>query len=510
MAIPAKQIFVNVNEPVSNIFVDLHDGGMIFGAWIDEDSRANGFNVGDVIQNPAYIIESILRDVLNVPTAKIDYASFDVAGNTTDGILKDWSFAGGIFSITNVKDVLDNLCKQCKSQLYINPEGKFSLVTYNSAAAVDYTDYDFDTTNNIRGLIAYQTPYENIVSEVKINYALDRGSGIYRKVAFIKAKKRFSGTYLNEAIDTSEYEWNVDDGTKFQLENAPTACTGALAGLGAGLLSNGAYKYKITLGTLTTETEAGAVSNTVTVVDFTTNGQINLTAIPTGNSLMTLRRIYRTEAGGSTYKLVDTINDNTTTIYTDNIADGALGVTIPTSNITGSGLQILTDREINSIASVTGNTISLLEAAGERVVLSGSIKTTHNDNTQIWFIDKSSDAGDGVTADSTRESNARQAIWRYNAQNTIEIDADWIIEQATAILLRDYYFDFYVTNHWIIEFDTFLRASDLKIGHIIEFDSTIMNSYLLLGGDSWASKKFRVLSISRSSSMDFHVKAIEI
>ena len=165
-------------------------GGMMFGSWIDENSRDNGYDEGDLIDNPAYVVESILRDVLHVPTEKIDYASFDAAGNTFNGVLDGWSLTGGIYDIINVADLLDNILKQMKSQLYISPDGKFSLIVYNSVAAVDYTDYDFDTTNNITNLQVYETPYENIVSEVKVNYALDRATGNYRKLAFVKAKKR--------------------------------------------------------------------------------------------------------------------------------------------------------------------------------------------------------------------------------------------------------------------------------------------------------------------------------
>ena len=44
------------------------------------------------------------------------------------------------------------------------------------------------------------------------------------------------------------------------------------------------------------------------------------------------RRIYRTDAGGSTYRRIATIPDNTTTTYTDNIASSAAGVTAPTDN----------------------------------------------------------------------------------------------------------------------------------------------------------------------------------
>lgn len=113
---------------------------------------------------------------------------------------------------------------------------------------------------------------------------------------------------------------------RFSTPASAGACTGALAGAGAGNLTNGAYTYKITFVSAGGEERLGTVSNTVTVVDYTTNGKIALTAIPTSvDSKVTARNIYRTTAGGSVYYYVAQLADNTTTTYTDNIADASLG-----------------------------------------------------------------------------------------------------------------------------------------------------------------------------------------
>jgi hypothetical protein len=97
-------------------------------------------------------------------------------------------------------------------------------------------------------------------------------------------------------------------------------------------LGIGNYSYKITLVTANGETEAGTLSNVVTT--DATHKQVQLSAIPTGDFTVTSRKIYRTAAGGSSYNLVATINDNTTTTYNDNIADGSLGTAAPTYSTT--------------------------------------------------------------------------------------------------------------------------------------------------------------------------------
>ena len=115
----------------------------------------------------------------------------------------------------------------------------------------------------------------------------------------------------------------------------PGAPAAALAGVGAGALSAGDYFYRVTFITATGETNVGTKTAVVTVADPAVNGQINLTAIPTGPiGFVTQRKIYRTAAGGNDYKLVATIADNTTTTYLDNIADAALGAIGPTANTT--------------------------------------------------------------------------------------------------------------------------------------------------------------------------------
>ena len=106
--------------------------------------------------------------------------------------------------------------------------------------------------------------------------------------------------------------------TTLTAPTAPTVATGA-----AGVLT-GNYYYMVTFVTVSGETSAGTASAVVAP----SSQQVSLTAIPTdttGNA--TSRKIYRTLTGGvntGPFFLVTTIADNTTTTYTDNIADGSL------------------------------------------------------------------------------------------------------------------------------------------------------------------------------------------
>lgn len=120
-------------------------------------------------------------------------------------------------------------------------------------------------------------------------------------------------------------------------EPAPGAITVAL-GSGAGNVDNGSHRYLCTFITANGQTQAGDISAVVTVADKTVNGKVSLTNIPLGGSLVTARKIYRTTAGGSTYLLLATIADNTTTTYTDNTTDSSLGAEAPSTNTTNDPL----------------------------------------------------------------------------------------------------------------------------------------------------------------------------
>lgn len=122
-------------------------------------------------------------------------------------------------------------------------------------------------------------------------------------------------------------------------EPAPSAPTVALISPAvAGNVDNGAHRYLVTFITASGETEAGAQSASVTVVDKTVNGKVTVSAIPLGGSSVTSRKLYRTIAGGSAFLYHSTIADNTTTSITDNTADSSLGAGAPATNTTGDPL----------------------------------------------------------------------------------------------------------------------------------------------------------------------------
>lgn len=123
-------------------------------------------------------------------------------------------------------------------------------------------------------------------------------------------------------------------------EPAPGAPTVALSGAGAGNVNNGAHRYRVTFVTADGETEGGTISSAVTTTSG--DGKVSLTAIPIGGNAVTQRKLYRTQAAGSTYLYLATLSNNSATTYSDNIADASLGAECSATNTT-------TDPYLNTI-----------------------------------------------------------------------------------------------------------------------------------------------------------------
>lgn len=124
-------------------------------------------------------------------------------------------------------------------------------------------------------------------------------------------------------------KWNGTDFTRHGVYPPTTTATVATAPTGTG--RTGAFSYKFTyVNSYSVEGDVSPVTNTHTLA----NENARITSIPVAPQSfgVNARRIYRTSAGGATYKLVTTINDNTTTTYDDAVADASLGANAPTDN----------------------------------------------------------------------------------------------------------------------------------------------------------------------------------
>jgi hypothetical protein len=141
--------------------------------------------------------------------------------------------------------------------------------------------------------------------------------------------------------------------------------------------------------------------------------QVALSAIPLGPTGTTSRKVYRTVAGGATYKLVTTIANNTTTTYADALADGSLGATAPSTNTAAMNQIDLSAIPLGS-ATVTGRKVYRTAAGGAQLKLLATLA----DNTTTTYSDTTADASLGANAPSSDTSGLTQPNGQINAGST--------------------------------------------------------------------------------------------
>jgi hypothetical protein len=114
-----------------------------------------------------------------------------------------------------------------------------------------------------------------------------------------------------------------------------------VSGSGPGPLSVGAYSYKVTLVTAEGETEGSLATNVVSISNPAAAGRIDVynMPIPRADSGVTSKRLYRTVANGSAWKLVATLTP-ATDFYNDAIPDSSLGAAVPVTNTTGDRVAL--------------------------------------------------------------------------------------------------------------------------------------------------------------------------
>jgi hypothetical protein len=131
---------------------------------------------------------------------------------------------------------------------------------------------------------------------------------------------------------------------------APTvAPTVALAGLGAGNVTNGTHVVAYEWVTAGGATGIGTASTSVNVTDNSTNGQIAVTVIALGNQFVTIRNVAMSKANTATplyLVAANTVNNNTATIYTINVSDATLNT---------NGLANTTNTALDTRATVNNN-----------------------------------------------------------------------------------------------------------------------------------------------------------
>lgn len=172
------------------------------------------------------------------------------------------------------------------------------------------------------------------------------------------------------------------------VDDPTTGPTAALVATGTGNVDAGQHVYAANFVTSSAKHTLTFGSSSVTTDG--SHKQVSLSGIPVSSSAAVIRRdIYRSKAGTTTplYYLAS-INDNTTTTYTDNIADSSLGPIAPTTNTTTGSIYITdslegTNQVLRFVPAVDNTAVLTVQNGFRRVQLNGNIDFTNGDQTDV-------------------------------------------------------------------------------------------------------------------------------
>ena len=163
----------------------------------------------------------------------------------------------------------------------------------------------------------------------------------------------------------------IHNSVKLMLPAAPSSAPSGALSSSSSNLGVGTYLYNYTYANADGAESPPSPNLSIT----TTSGhqQVNLSGISTGPAGTVKRNVYRSTVGGSAGLLLTTLNDNTTTTFNDNIADGSLTSYQP--QVLAGGGVLLSDNSGNQqgyIGCSTNNSGTV------RIHGNGSVEITFN------------------------------------------------------------------------------------------------------------------------------------
>lgn len=225
---------------------------------------------------------------------------------------------------------------------------------------------------------------------------------------------RYQVTYVTATGETTGS--NGSAGVTVSAPNNAVSLTSISTSSDSRVTSRRIYRYVSALGqwllvttiannTSTTYTDTAADASLGAAIPATNtaaSGQVLLTSIATSaDPRVTKRRIYRTSVNGSTYKLLTTINDNSTTTYSDNTPDASLSNEIPTTDTASTG-TITVSTPTSSDPRVIGRKVYRVFGSAHYLV------ATINDNTTTSVVDNIPDSSLTTVAPTVDTASSAQ------------------------------------------------------------------------------------------------------
>ncbi len=119
--------YTMIDRTLREVYLDKQ--GEEYGSWIT--GRAGGHASGDLIENPAHVIEAVARQDMGLATAEINTASFDTAATALTGM----KFAFQLLERTEARDILDDMAYEGRMKCWWDEQDRLKVKVFNAAAA---------------------------------------------------------------------------------------------------------------------------------------------------------------------------------------------------------------------------------------------------------------------------------------------------------------------------------------------------------------------------------------
>ena len=215
---------------------------MMFGAWIDDNHTPDpALDEGDLIENPAYVVESLLidNDCTDATITEIDTDGFDAVATVCAA---NWILARQILEQKNVFDYIAEICREFYFAFFERSDGTFTLrdIRKTALSVTTYGTNTFLMKGQDTSFKIGRIPVKNIYNDFILHYKVNVATGEAEKMVFCRHpdEASFDASYTNltslgsafwglchtsytnlQQVNTWEYtaEWIRDEGTANQF-----------------------------------------------------------------------------------------------------------------------------------------------------------------------------------------------------------------------------------------------------------------------------------------------------
>jgi hypothetical protein len=159
---------------------------------------------GNLIETPADVIESIVRDDLGLSNDNIDMDKFDDV-NTELGAT--FVFSGCISERKNSKEILEDLARQCKSFTFWGADDKVLMDTFYAANTTNRTLDINEIKDPIKSLKIYKSKLSDIVNDLTLTYKKEPEGRLVKTLSRVDDRTAAAGSQVkHNAVMTKDIE----------------------------------------------------------------------------------------------------------------------------------------------------------------------------------------------------------------------------------------------------------------------------------------------------------------